>query len=73
MCEECSRLTKRHQNDVIDVVLLSLLLALNIFRTFCSVFVDFEQVNVRWDSDLSSTLCKRSSPNFTFNTEQYFI
>ena len=36
-CEICSKLTIKtpeHQNDVIDVVLVFLLLTLNIFRTF---------------------------------------
>ena len=38
---------KKREADVIDVVLLYLLLTLNIFHIFSSVFiVDFEQVNV---------------------------
>ena len=37
---------KRYQNGIIDFVLISLLLTLNIFYTFSSVsFVDLEQVN----------------------------
>ena len=45
------RLTiKKHQNNVIDVVLLFLLLALTDFASFSSIYiVDFEQVNVSWD------------------------
>ena len=44
-----SKLTIRQQNDVIDVILMSLSLTLDIFYTFFSVsFVDFEQVNVCW-------------------------
>ena len=49
----------RHQNDVSDIVLVSLLLTLNIFHTFFSVFfcVDFEQVNVRWVVDVNLLVC----------------
>ena len=40
---------KRHQNDVNDVVVLSLMLTLTIFHTFFSVYViDHEQENVSW-------------------------
>ena len=40
---------KKHQNNFIDAVLVSLLLNSNIFVSFCSVsVVDFEQVNVSW-------------------------
>ena len=40
-----------NKNNVIDVVLVFLLLTLNIFHAFFSVFsVDFEQVNVSWES-----------------------
>ena len=35
---------KNHQNEVVDVVLVFLLLTLNIFYTLSTV--DFEQVNV---------------------------
>ena len=42
-CEIRSRLTMKSQNDVIDVVLVSLLLTFNIFHFFS--VVDFEQVN----------------------------
>ena len=46
-CGICSKLTKKHQNDVNDVVLVFLLLTLNIFHTFFNVStVDFEQANV---------------------------
>ena len=39
----------KHQNDVIDVVLVFLLLTLNIFHIFFYVsIVGFEQVNVSW-------------------------
>ena len=48
-CKICSKLLIRHQSDVNDVVLLSFLLTLNIFRTFLSVsVVDFEQIDVNW-------------------------
>ena len=41
--------TKKHQNDVIEMVLLFLLLTLNIFYTFfCVSVVVFEQINVSW-------------------------
>ena len=46
-----------HENDVNGVVLVFLLLTLNIFHTFFSVFVvDFEQVNVNWDGLLPKVL-----------------
>ena len=46
-----------HENDVNGVVLVFLLLTLNIFHTFFSVFVvDFEQVNVSWDRLLPKVL-----------------
>ena len=49
-CEIFSKLTKRHQNNVNNVVLASLLLTLNIFHTCSSVsIVNFEQVNAGWD------------------------
>ena len=41
--------TPEHQNDVIDVALMFLLLNFNIFTAFPSDYiVDFEQVNVCW-------------------------
>ena len=40
----------RITNDMVDVILVSLLLTLNIFIPFSSVFIAaFEQVNVCWD------------------------
>ena len=57
-CEIRSKLTitrnNKHENNVIDVVLVFLLLILNIFYTsFSSVsIVNFEQVNVSWDTPL---------------------
>ena len=33
-CEICSKLTKKHQTDVIDAVLVFFLLTLNIFHAF---------------------------------------
>ena len=43
-------LTARHQNDVNDVAMVSLLLTLNIFTPFSNVsFVDFKQVNIPWE------------------------
>ena len=40
-----------NKNNVIDVVLVFLLLTLNIFHAFFRVSsVDFEQVNVSWES-----------------------
>ena len=38
MCEICSKLTKRHQKDVSNVVVMSLLLTLNRFHTLCWCF-----------------------------------
>ena len=50
MCEICSKLTIKHQNDVIGVVLVFLLLTLTNFLSFSSVFIaDFEQVNFSWE------------------------
>ena len=44
------KVNKKHQNDVSDLVLVSLLLTLNIFYPFLNVFnVDFEQVFVCWN------------------------
>ena len=41
--------TPEHQNDVIDVALMFLLLNFNIFTAFPSDYiVDFEQVNACW-------------------------
>ena len=37
-CETCSKLTIKHQNDVINVVLVFLLLTLNMFHTFFLCF-----------------------------------
>ena len=49
MREICSKLTIKHQNDVVGVVLVFLLLTLNILNTFFSVsIVKLEQVNVSW-------------------------
>ena len=55
LCEICSKLKKRHLNDVNDVVLVSLLLTLNrllhysILLHYSGVFiVDFEDVNAGW-------------------------
>ena len=40
-----------NKNDVFDVVLMFLLLTLKYFTSSFSIsFVDFEQVNVSWDS-----------------------
>ena len=46
------KITKKHQNNVIDVVLVFLLLTLNLFVVF--LFVDFQQVNVTWVAALKS-------------------
>ena len=44
-CEICSKLTIKHQKNINDIVLMSLLSILNIFHTCFSVStVDFEQV-----------------------------
>ena len=44
---------KRHQNEVNDVDMVSLLLAWTDFTPFSSVFVvNFEQVNVSWAATL---------------------
>ena len=41
------KVNSKKQNDVIDVVLLFLLLSLNRFHTFFSIFIaDFERVSV---------------------------
>ena len=49
MCEICSKLKITHQNDVEDDVLEFLLLNLNIFHTFCKVFIAASgYVFVRW-------------------------
>ena len=43
-----------HQSKIVDYVLLSLLLTLNIFQTFSIAFnVNFEQVNIFWDNGSS--------------------
>ena len=49
-CEICSKLTTKHQNNVIDVVLMFLLLTIwTYFTPFCSVsIVNFEEVDVIW-------------------------
>ena len=39
ICEIYSKLTKMHQNDVNDVVLVSLLLTLNMFYNLLQVFL----------------------------------
>ena len=42
--EICSKLTKRHEKNVIDAILVSLLLTLNLFDTFFSVcIIDFDR------------------------------
>ena len=47
MFETCSKLTTETPNDVIDVILVSLLLTLNILTPFSTVSIaEFEQVNV---------------------------
>ena len=50
MCEICWKLTIKHQNNLIDVVLVFLLLTLNRFHTHHSdiSLVDYEQVNAGW-------------------------
>ena len=57
-------LTARHQNDVNDVAMVSLLLTLNIFTPFSNVsFVDFEQVNIPWEDYMlgySSATCQEN-------------
>ena len=53
---------KRHQNDIIDVFLVSLLLTLNIFLTFSTVsIVDFEQINVCWGSNIMAQVTDKDS------------
>ena len=47
---------KKHQNNVTEVILLFLLLTLKIFQPFSSVsIIEFEQVNVSWVKDTSSS------------------
>ena len=44
-----SKLTIKHRNDIIDVVLAFLLLTLNIIKLFSSVsIIEFEQITVSW-------------------------
>ena len=51
MCEICPKLTKRHQNDVNDVVLVSLFLTLSRFHILLwCLIADFEQANTTWDT-----------------------
>ena len=47
---------EKDQHDVIDFVLVFLLLTLNIFHTFFSSvsIVDFEQVNISWETLLEN-------------------
>ena len=48
-CEIYSQLTRKTQNDVIYLVLMSLLLTLNIFTPYCTVsVVNFEHVIASW-------------------------
>ena len=63
--EICSKLTKRHGKNVIDAILLSLLLTLNLFDTFFSVcIIDFEQESVCW---VSTKIIQKTI--FTFQLE----
>ena len=49
-CEICSNLTKKHQNNVIDVVLVFFCYLRTYFTLLSGVCtVDFEQVNVSWE------------------------
>ena len=51
MCEICSKVIIKYQNDVIDVALVPILLTLIGFRNFFGAsIVDFEQINAGWDS-----------------------
>ena len=53
---------------VIDVVLVSLMLSLKNVTPFSSVFiVDFEQVNVSWETKASPTLFSNVQPKKIFN------
>ena len=56
-CEICSKLTVKTQNDASDAFPMPSLLTLNIYHTFCSVFIDFEQVNVSWVGSKSFSWC----------------
>ena len=49
-CEKCSKLIRKHQNDVSDVVPVFLLLTLNIFYTFFLSIIEFEHVNFSCDN-----------------------
>ena len=56
------RLQQKHQNDLIDIVLVFLLLTLNYFISFSSVsIVDFEEVNVSWVANYRITAVKFST------------
>ena len=55
MCKICSELTIKHRNDIDDVVLMFLLLALLLTDfTHCSLvsIVNFEQINASWSNAL---------------------
>ena len=75
-CELCLKLTGKHQNDVIDFVLVSLLLSITYFTPLFSVsIVDFEQIIVSCEN----ILCKCASLVFCsicsdreYNTVWYY-
>ena len=59
MCNICSKWTQRHQSDVIDVVLVSLLLTLNKFFTLLWCFrIDFKQRDTDWDIKFQGLIFK---------------
>ena len=78
-CEICSNLTiKTHQNDVIDIVLVSLLLTLNIFHNFFYCFycwlwgpdcICLEQTSIRKRSKFFES---NGFPCFILNNTHFF-
>ena len=64
VCEICSKLTIRNQNDVIDAGLVHLDRQIWIDSAHCSVvsIVEFEQVNARWEKRLRQVQLIESFP-----------
>ena len=49
----------KHQNDVVDVVVVFLLLTFTIFYTFFRIsFIDFEHVNISWLVPFRTKVCR---------------
>ena len=71
-CDIWSKLTIKHQNNVIDVVLVSLLLTLNIFHPVFSTFsiANFEHVFVCWVGVFLVSSLLDIDQVFTHNAEE---